>query len=249
MSQERFSLSIFSSAVLAEAVALGNPSDSFHSWSRLCPARLSSFFVEDWYSSNEDDPFPESGETSFVVDTDHQVFGNDAAVTICYERNTNVLECAENTALDGTHRGINSFIIELVLSRVETKPGLQSIFLVKIVSDHLSDNNWVFKTSTNQSTLVNEVEFMTRLPEIDFLLCPTHVVLDEAAHCTQMLNGLVWNNTALIAWPVKLAWVTDIAAAVAWLHAQAIFWGDLKTDNIILCKDGHYGHNKCTSKN
>ncbi|KAJ7651297.1 hypothetical protein FB45DRAFT_1051054 [Roridomyces roridus] len=42
-----------------------------------------------------------------------------------------------------------------------------------------------------------------------------------------------------IAWSVKLAWATDIAASVAWLHSQDIIWGSLRTDNIILCTDGH----------
>jgi serine/threonine protein kinase len=46
-------------------------------------------------------------------------------------------------------------------------------------------------------------------------------------------------TTTSISWKVKLAWATDVAASVAWLHAQAIVWGDLKTENILLCTDGH----------
>ncbi|KAJ7107459.1 hypothetical protein C8R44DRAFT_744644 [Mycena epipterygia] len=230
MLQGGISLSILSPTALAEAV--GNPPDIFRSWSCLHPARLSSFFVQDWCLSDQDDPLPEIGETSFVVDGTYQVFGSDAAVTICYKHNTNVLECAENIALDGTQRGIDSSTIELILSHVQTKPGLRtfiefrtlpdgsfhveyhlrplqpdakalpnpnplpsaplsslqctheltlapSIFLVKIMSDHPSDNDWFFKTSASQSALINEVEFMTSLPEIDFLLRPTHIVPDE----------------------------------------------------------------------
>ncbi|KAJ7080299.1 hypothetical protein C8R44DRAFT_992480 [Mycena epipterygia] len=315
MSQGRLSLGIFPPAALAEAIALGNPSDPFRSrwWSPLQPQKFSSFVVWDT-SSGADGALPDSGETSFVVDAEYQVFGSGAAITICYERNVNVLECAENTALDGTNRGIGSPTIELILDRVQTKPGLRThvefrtlpggslhiearlgpmypdaqvlsnsvplpsvplsslrcthqlahnpnIFLVKTVLDPLSDDVRVFKTSNGQSSLVEEVEFMACLPDVDFLLRPTHTVLDEAG----VLHGLLSHHhpasavlppfgvdrssyslagtTTSVSWTVKLAWATDIAASVAWLHAQAIFWGDLKTDNIVLCTDGH-----CISK-
>jgi len=112
---------------------------------------------------------------------------------------------------------------------------------------------------------------MTRLRDVDFLLRPTHIVLDEGG----LLHGLLSRHqpasslrlkmeslhpnakppvlspsdvdrdssslagTTSVAWPVKLMWATDIAASMAWLHAQAVFWGDLKTDNIVLCTDGH----------
>ncbi|KAJ7620292.1 hypothetical protein FB45DRAFT_929897 [Roridomyces roridus] len=42
-----------------------------------------------------------------------------------------------------------------------------------------------------------------------------------------------------VPWSVKIAWATDIAASVAWLHSRDTPWGDLKTDNIVLCTDGH----------
>ncbi|KAJ7203112.1 kinase-like domain-containing protein [Mycena pura] len=42
-----------------------------------------------------------------------------------------------------------------------------------------------------------------------------------------------------IPWSVKLAWATDVAAAVAWLHSRNMYWGDLKLENIVLCTDGH----------
>jgi serine/threonine protein kinase len=115
---------------------------------------------------------------------------------------------------------------------------------------------------------------MTRLPEVesDFLLRPTHTVLDEDGLFYGLLSdhhpasslwvtmdklhpdaerlvlppsGVDQSSGSLagiptsVTWPVKLAWATDVAAAVAWLHAKAIFWGDLKTDNILLCTDGH----------
>ncbi|KAJ7712269.1 kinase-like domain-containing protein [Mycena metata] len=113
---------------------------------------------------------------------------------------------------------------------------------------------------------VRDVEFMSRLPVVDFLLRPTHVVLDGGAHFRGFLmpyhpassisqslssnsglvlqrgsneNGSPVNVAASIDWSVKLAWVTDIGASVAWLHTQAVFWGDLKTENIVLCHDGH----------
>lgn len=37
---------------------------------------------------------------------------------------------------------------------------------------------------------------------------------------------------------VKLAWAHDIADALAWLHERNVFWGDLKSQNVILCDDG-----------
>lgn len=137
--------------------------------------------------------------------------------------------------------------------------------------DPLSDDVRVLKLCSGGSRLLKEVEFMTRLPEVDFLLRPTHMVLDEAGLFHGLLSDYhpassLWMTLdklhsdakrsvlpsssvdqsssfltvkTSVTWPVKLAWATDIAAAVAWLHAQAIFWGDLKTDNIVLCTDGH----------
>jgi hypothetical protein len=105
------------------------------------------------------------------------------------------------------------------------------------------------------------LEFVTRLPEVDFLLRPTRLVLDEA----ELVHGLLSDahpasslyltmerlhpdafdgsryvaGTPSVSWPVKLGWATDIAAAATWLHARAIVGWDLKTDNVVLCKDGH----------
>ncbi|KAF7312520.1 Protein kinase domain-containing protein [Mycena indigotica] len=45
-------------------------------------------------------------------------------------------------------------------------------------------------------------------------------------------------NTVLFPLEVKLGWARDIAAAVAWLHQQGVFWGDLHLHNVILCNDG-----------
>ncbi|KAJ6629045.1 hypothetical protein B0H10DRAFT_1987684 [Mycena sp. CBHHK59/15] len=266
-----------------------------------------------------DDASPTSGSTCFIVDGDHQVFGSGAALTICYDRNTDVLACAENTALDGINMGLSDSMIDLILSRVQTKPGYRThvefrtlpngsfhvearlgpfnpeaqvlpnpvsfpsvplsslrcthqlachthIFLVKISSDALSDDVRVFKTSRAESSLVEEVEFMSRLPDVDFVLRPTHIVSDEAGIFHGLLSNyhpasslrqtmdslhpdtekpvlvpsgvdrsicsLAATITESVAWSLKLAWATDVAASVAWLHAQA-------TDNIVLCTDGH----------
>ncbi|KAJ7266056.1 kinase-like domain-containing protein [Mycena rebaudengoi] len=125
-----------------------------------------------------------------------------------------------------------------------------------------SDGVRVFKRITHGTTFVQELEFVTCLPEVDFLLRPTHLVLDEAglahgvlsdAHPASSLyltmqrlhpqafdgNGYLARTTPSVSWPVKLGWATDIAAAATWLHARSIVGWDLKTDNIILCKDGH----------
>ncbi|KAJ7197379.1 kinase-like domain-containing protein [Mycena pura] len=136
------------------------------------------------------------------------------------------------------------------------------VYLVKITSETVSDNVWVFKRITHGPTFVKELDFVTRLPDVDFLLRPTHLVLDEAglahgvlsdAHPASSLlltmerlhppvfdgSGYLAGTTPSVSWPVKLGWATDIAAAAAWLHARPIVGWDLKTDNVIVCKDGH----------
>lgn len=65
-----------------------------------------------------DSEFLISGSTSFVVDADHEVFGSGAAITIFYERNTDVLECVENDALDGENMGLSESTIDLVRETV-----------------------------------------------------------------------------------------------------------------------------------
>ncbi|KAJ7476251.1 kinase-like domain-containing protein [Mycena galericulata] len=136
------------------------------------------------------------------------------------------------------------------------------VCLVKTTSDAVSDDVRVFKHISHGPTFIKELEFVTRLPEVDFFLRPTHLVLDEAglvhgvlsdAHPASSLSltmerlhplafdgsGYLAGTTPSVSWPVKLGWATDVAAAAAWLHARAIVGWDLKTDNVILCKDGH----------
>ncbi|KAK7007844.1 kinase-like domain-containing protein [Favolaschia claudopus] len=150
-----------------------------------------------------------------------------------------------------------------------------NVFLVKSVNvseTDSSDEIRVFKTSNGEESLAQNAEFMTRLPQVEFLLPPTHVVLDDAGglhgllldhHPATSLRLVLYNlnpdaetlvlrpatrglsqdtdnlPVPSVSWSVKLGWCTDTAACLAWLHSQQIFWGDLKTDNIILCKDGH----------
>ncbi|KIK57826.1 hypothetical protein GYMLUDRAFT_75436 [Collybiopsis luxurians FD-317 M1] len=47
------------------------------------------------------------------------------------------------------------------------------------------------------------------------------------------------HNRPRISWPLRLLWAAEAVAAIAFLHSQAIFWGDVKVDNIVLCTDGH----------
>jgi hypothetical protein len=156
--------------------------------------------------------------------------------------------------------------------------GCVNIFLVKTNLDPPSDFV-VFKAFADHggSARVNveDAEFMSRLPDVDFLLRPTHIVVDGDHHSRGLLiphhpasslcllmeslhpdvkppvlppsgpsgaadrSDCSLPGTTSIAWLVKLAWVTDIAASVAWLHARSVFWGDLKMENIVLCVDGH----------
>ncbi|KAJ7161722.1 kinase-like domain-containing protein [Mycena filopes] len=322
----QLSLSTLPLAAHAKAVALGNPPNLFPScWTPLRPAKFSSFYATEMLGLEGDAPLT-GGSTSFVVDADYQVFGSGAALTISYERNTDVPECAENAALDGINMGLSSSTVDLILSRVQTKPGYRThvefrtlpngsfhveafvgpfnpgaqvlpnpvsfpsvplsslrcthqlassthIFLVKISSDVLSDEVRVFKTSRPESSLVEEVEFMSRLPDSDFVLRPTHIVTDDAgvfhgllsnyhpasSLCRTMdslhpeidrpvlaptgvdrsVRSLAATVTESVSWSVKLTWAIDVAASVAWLHAQAMVGVDLKTDNIVLCTDGH----------
>ncbi|KAJ7745527.1 kinase-like domain-containing protein [Mycena maculata] len=129
-----------------------------------------------------------------------------------------------------------------------------------------SETALVLKTPQDEGSLV-EAEFMSRLPEADFVLGPTRVVADDndlfrgllsvyhpASSLSSVFDSLHPDAARpalasvcveaglphqLVPWSVKLAWATDVAAALAWLHIQTPFWGDLKTANVVLCTDGH----------
>ncbi|KAJ7263593.1 kinase-like domain-containing protein [Mycena haematopus] len=127
-------------------------------------------------------------------------------------------------------------------------PQSPHVMLVKIP---LSQEVRVLKINLGGNDMPQDIEYMTGLPEVDFLVRPTHVVVDEAG----FFNGLLSDHhpaSALhvaidrhrrrqggIPWELKLAWSIDIAAAIAWMHARGLVWADLKTDNVLLCKDGH----------
>ncbi|KAJ7022528.1 kinase-like domain-containing protein [Mycena alexandri] len=314
MSQQKLGLSLLPLGALVEAVALGNPLQLIPPWIPIDSTghSRSELMLTTWDSP--DGP-PDGADISFVIDPDPEVFGTGAAVHIRYPRNRDVLECAENTALDGEGTPLDKDTIELILDRVQPKQGARTtvdfktlpegslsvkanvgpfypdarvlaspsslpsvllsslrrthklssaphVCLVKTISDAVSDDVRVFKRCTHEFGLDKELQFMTRLPDVDFVLRPTHLVLDEAglvhgtlsdAHPASSLSltmerlhplafdgsGWLAGTTPSVSWLVKLGWATDVAAAVAWLHAQSIVWGDLKTDNIVLCKDGH----------
>ncbi|KAF5380303.1 hypothetical protein D9757_007935 [Collybiopsis confluens] len=107
------------------------------------------------------------------------------------------------------------------------------------------------------------------IPESPLLIRPTMMVLDDDSkslrgyllpyHPASSLWSVFWsrhrekvtlssasctprsteNPHDPISWTLKLIWAIDIAAGLAFLHHQEIYWGDLKLDNIILCEDGH----------
>ncbi|KAJ7438665.1 kinase-like domain-containing protein [Mycena galericulata] len=299
----RLRLSVLRPPALAEAIAIGNPLQLAPSWTPVDSEghSRSDVVLAAWGCSDEP---CDRGEVSFVIDPDPTVFGTGAAVSICYLRNKDVAECAENTALDGSGTALDNDTIQLILDRIQPKllvleprdvaklsdplqtrrglgiiaasferefaqhvggevhPCAPHISLVKAASDTVSDDARVFKRCTYGCELVKDLEFATRLPEVDFLLRPTHLVVDEAG----LLHGMLSDShpasslsitmkrlhplavgcrrwppaiTPSVSWSVKLGWATDVAAAVAWLHAHSIVWGDLKTDNVVLCKDGH----------
>ncbi|KAJ7036180.1 hypothetical protein C8F04DRAFT_1339702 [Mycena alexandri] len=145
-----------------------------------------------------------------------------------------------------------------------------SLYVVKTSLDCPADVG-VFK-GFDYGSRSEDVEFLSRLPDVDFLLRATHLVVDgghrvrglllphhPASSLSLTLDRLhpdatppilppfvaVQSGWSLpprpvsVPWLVKLGWLTDIAASVAWLHTQDVFWGDLKIQNIIVCTDGH----------
>lgn len=59
------------------------------------------------------------GDTCFVVDAEPEVVGSGASVEIRYWRNTDLAECAENTAVDDPHgNGLDADIIDMVREHV-----------------------------------------------------------------------------------------------------------------------------------
>ncbi|KAJ7162837.1 kinase-like domain-containing protein [Mycena filopes] len=152
------------------------------------------------------------------------------------------------------------------LSSLRCTHVLDSTTHMFLVTLGLSETVLVLKTPQDADSLV-EAEFMSCLPETDFVLRPTHVVEDDnglfrgllsvyhpASSLCSVLDSLhpdvarpVLVSAGVeatlppqsVPWSVKLAWAKDVAAALAWLHTQTPFWGDLKTANIVLCTDGH----------
>ncbi|KAJ7604935.1 hypothetical protein DFH06DRAFT_1487370 [Mycena polygramma] len=105
----------------------------------------------------------------------------------------------------------------------------------------------VFKEAVDYAPV--DVSFFAGLPPADILLPPTHVVLDDLGWfhgilldyhpATSLKSVLGSGTTAGLPWTVKLVWACDIAAGIAFLHSKGVVWGDVKTSNVILCKDGH----------
>ncbi|KAJ7899432.1 hypothetical protein B0H13DRAFT_2337075 [Mycena leptocephala] len=137
--------------------------------------------------------------------------------------------------------------------------------VLKIMSSH---TEWEPRAPDDDTS----IRFLARLPDVDFLLRPTHVVVGEDGRARGILlphqpasslaltlgrlhpgavpptlppfagdcSGFSLPATpASIPWLVKLGWLTDIAAGVAWLHTQSLWGCDLKLENIVVCRDGH----------
>ncbi|KAJ7050460.1 kinase-like domain-containing protein [Mycena amicta] len=107
---------------------------------------------------------------------------------------------------------------------------------------------YVLKTTRHRPELLEAAEFMASLPECDLVLRPTHAVHDENGYFRGILvpyqpassinDVLSQQLKAPLLWDLRLCWCTEIAGALAWLHTHAV-WGDLKLNNIVLCRDGH----------
>ncbi|KAJ7624776.1 kinase-like domain-containing protein [Roridomyces roridus] len=258
---------------------------------------------------------PEGGTTSVIIGHNPQIHGSGIRLAISYERNTKVLDCAENLALleDNQDQGLDETTIKKILPKIDTLPGCKTIVTFETLADgsfHLESHieiekrveevlkpiecpsvllsdlvcinvlstyvylvnapclgRAVFKIPQEpefefepDTSFARSLEFFLGLPDVEFLIRPSHIVLDTAdvlrgflmeyypasslahvlrQHRQNELTGKHALGTEQIPWAVKLAWATDIAAGVAWLHSQDIFWGDLKLANVVLCTDGH----------
>ncbi|KAJ7057836.1 kinase-like domain-containing protein [Mycena amicta] len=130
--------------------------------------------------------------------------------------------------LDSTQLGTNvSFPVVSLGDLVRTHKGpLAYRNYVQLVTLGESEH-YVLKTTRHRPELLDATEFMASLPECDLVLRPTHAVHDE--------NG--YFRGILVPYQPASS-IDNIAGALAWLHTHAV-WGDLKLNNIVLCRDGH----------
>ncbi|KAF7311959.1 Protein kinase domain-containing protein [Mycena indigotica] len=142
------------------------------------------------------------------------------------------------------------------------------VFLVHISSNEASRQLKVFKAANKHDDLFSAATFFASLPGSDHIIRPTHIVVDESDRLRGLLMNYHSAGSLLhfyfsiypprpmmklipfgadvptlspgvfIPFDVKLAWAIDIVAALAWLHAQGIFWGDMHAGNVVLCDDG-----------
>ncbi|KAK7065107.1 hypothetical protein R3P38DRAFT_3166123 [Favolaschia claudopus] len=294
MSPTNITLCTFPSAAAAdEARALANPPDPFKLWDPLDSANpKKSEPPEHGESSFVVDADPQIFGSGAAVTIRYD---SNAAVAVCAEnRALDGMRGLRYDVIDSIlsqvkiQPGLSDGALDITLDRVEPYPKAEvlpdsvslpavalsslrcthalgwapNIFLTKSVSETEFGDFRVLKTSNGEESIA----------QVDFLLPPTHVVLDDAGglhglllehHPATSLRLVLYNlnpnpetlvlppatrgldqhigslPVPSVSWSVKLGWCTDAAACVAWLHSHEIFWGDLKTDNIILCKDGH----------
>ncbi|KIK71707.1 hypothetical protein GYMLUDRAFT_52706 [Collybiopsis luxurians FD-317 M1] len=117
------------------------------------------------------------------------------------------------------------------------------------------------------STFASELSFLAGMSESSFLIRPSAMVVDDERSLRGYLvpyhpasslrdvfgsrhsetvtlfpspnSRLTDNICQPISWKLRMIWATDVASALAFLHRQDIYWGDLKNENVVLCRDGH----------
>nr|GAT47481.1 kinase-like protein [Mycena chlorophos] len=147
--------------------------------------------------------------------------------------------------------------IEALTGNYTLRHGIVVLSLVELDDGGM----YVLKTPRRDEGFAAEALQMVALPPSDYCIRPSHSVKDRNGCWRGVLfpyeaNGALHEflveehpnpheykdlefPPSRVPWRVKLVWARDIGAALEWLHGHLSAWGDLKLDNIVVCRDGH----------